>query len=241
MTLANNNEKLYIVIPAYNEEENIIAVAKEWHKVIEMVSKEGKLLIIDDGSKDNTYSILNKLKDELTQLVAVSKPNSGHGATVLYGYNYALEHEADYIFQTDSDGQTLPSEFLQFWEARKDFSAVIGCRNNRKDGISRVFVTKILKFILWCVFRINIPDANTPFRLIKSDLLKKYIAKIPENFNLSNILLTVFLVKYKENVKFIPITFMPRGGGINSINLRKIIKIGLQAIKDFHEINKTLS
>lgn len=233
-------DKLYIIIPAYNEEENIVSVANEWHRIIEKINKESRLLIIDDGSKDNTFSILNSLKDNLPQLLVVSKQNSGHGATVLYGYDYALKHEADYIFQTDSDGQTIPSEFWKFWQLRTDFSAIIGYRNQRKDGISRVFVTKILKFVLWCVFKLSIPDANTPFRLIKKDILKKYIVKIPDNFNLSNVALTVFLVKYKENIKFIPITFRQRQGGVNSINFRRIIKIGLQAIKDFQEIKKKL-
>lgn len=234
-------DNLYIVIPTYNEEENIINVAKEWHQIVEKISKESRLLIIDGESKDNTFSILNSLKEDLPQLVVVTKPKIGHGATILWGYDYALKQGADYIFQTDSDGQTLASEFWAFWELRTDFSAIIGYRNYRKDGISRIFVTKTLKFVLWCVFKLNIPDANTPFRLMKNDVLKKHIAKIPDNFNLSNVALTVFLVKYKENIKFMPITFRQRQGGVNSINLRKIIQIGLQAVKDFRDIKKKLN
>jgi hypothetical protein len=101
-------------------------------------------------------------------------------------------------------------------------------------------VTKVLKIVLWCIFKLNIPDANTPFRLVKSDILKKHISKMPDNFNLSNVALTVFLVKYERDVKFMPITFRQRQGGINSINLKKIIKIGLRAIKDFQDIKKRL-
>ncbi|MDR2148307.1 MAG: glycosyltransferase family 2 protein [Tannerella sp.] len=233
-------DKLYIVIPAYNEAENIVSVAREWHEVVKNISEDSRLVIIDDGSKDNTYSILNGFKGELPQLTAITKPNGGHGATVLYGYNYALSQGADYVFQTDSDGQTIPSEFREFWESRQMFSAVIGYRNQRKDGVSRIFVSKVLKTVLWSVFKLNIPDANTPFRLIKSDVLKKYVPKIPHDFNLSNVLLTVFLVKYEKDVKFIPITFRPRQGGINSINLRKIVKLGFQAIKDFLELRKMM-
>ena len=54
-------DKLYIVIPAYNEEENIEDVIAGWHKVIEKMSKDSRLVIIDDGSKDNTFSIMKKL------------------------------------------------------------------------------------------------------------------------------------------------------------------------------------
>jgi glycosyltransferase involved in cell wall biosynthesis len=233
-------KKLYIIIPAYNESETIRTVVEEWHEVAVQTGAESRLVVIDDGSRDSTYTLLKELAKELPQFIPISKPNSGHGATVLYGYHYALENGADYVFQTDSDGQTLPAEFRQFWEQRENYSALIGYRNNRKDGFSRVFVTKVLRFILLCVFRLNIVDANTPFRLIKAEILKKYLPLIPSGFNLSNIMLTVCLFKYNENVKFIPITFRPRQGGVNSINFKKIVKIGIQAVKDFRQIGKEL-
>lgn len=231
-------DSLYIVIPAYNEEMNIEGVAKEWHEVVEKIGGESKLVIIDDGSKDNTYKKLCELQKELPYLEPVTKPNGGHGATVLYGYKYALEHNADYIFQTDSDGQTLPSEFDQFWNLRNQHAAIIGHRNNRQDGFSRVVVTKTLKLVIKLIFGESITDANTPFRLMSNATLKKYINKIPKDYNLSNVLLTVLLVKGKENIKFIPITFRPRQGGVNSINFRRIVKIGKQAVKDFRMLKK---
>ena len=60
-------DKLYIIIPAYNEEENIEQVAKEWHEVVSTKGEESKLIIIDDGSKDQTYEKLLQLKEELPQ------------------------------------------------------------------------------------------------------------------------------------------------------------------------------
>ena len=75
----------------------------------------------------------------------ITKPNGGHGATVLYGYHYALEHGADYIFQTDSDGQTLPSEFEAFWEQRSLYDMVIGWRKGREDGASRGIYDESIK------------------------------------------------------------------------------------------------
>jgi glycosyltransferase involved in cell wall biosynthesis len=233
-------DKLFLVIPAYNEQANITLVAREWHAVVSAVNAESRLIIINDGSKDDTESVLEALKPELHQMIVVSKQNSGHGATVLFGYKYALEHGADYIFQTDSDGQTLPSEFWQFWELREHHSALIGYRNQRQDGLSRVFVTKTLRFVLWCIFRVRVTDANTPFRLMSKDILEKYLPKVPEDFNLSNVILTLCFVKYKEDVMFIPITFRPRQGGVNSINFRRIVGIGKKALKDFRMIKKML-
>lgn len=233
-------DKLYIIIPAYNEEANIELVAREWHEVVAGIGQDSRLVIINDGSKDQTYEILCALQAELPQLLPVTKENGGHGATVLYGYFYALEHGADYIFQTDSDGQTLASEFQGFWEQRNEKKVLIGYRNHREDGISRIFVTKVLKMVLFLIFGIRVTDANTPYRLMPKKLLQKYIVKVPENFNLSNVMLTVLFLRGKENVQFIPITFRPRQGGVNSINLKKITKIGIQAVKDFRTIKKNL-
>lgn len=233
-------DKLYIIIPAYNEEANIELVAREWHEVVAGIGQDSRLVMINDGSKDQTYEKLCALQAELPQLLPVTKENGGHGATVLYGYFYALEHGADYIFQTDSDGQTLASEFQGFWEQRNEKKVLIGYRNHREDGISRIFVTKVLKMVLFLIFGIRVTDANTPYRLMPKKLLQKYIVKVPENFNLSNVMLTVLFLRGKENVQFIPITFRPRQGGVNSINLKKITKIGIQAVKDFRTIKKNL-
>lgn len=233
-------DKLYIVIPAYNEMMNIEEVVKDWHPVVTNISNDSRLVVIDDGSKDETYKKLVELQSQYPQLEAVTKQNGGHGATVLYGYHYALEHGADYIFQTDSDGQTLASEFEPFWQDREKYAAIIGHRNHREDGFSRVVVTKTLKFVLWCIFGLSITDANTPYRLMSREILEKYIGQIPKDFNLSNVMLTVLLVNGKENIEFRPITFRPRQGGVNSINLKRIAKIGWQAVKDFYAIKRNL-
>lgn len=228
---------LYLIMPAYNEEANIKTVAEEWHTVTEKYGEDSKLVIINDGSKDNTYKILKELECDLPNLIVLDKPNSGHGSTLLFGYKYALEKGAQYIFQTDSDGQTRPEEFEEFWNKRGSDSAVIGYRNHRKDGISRIFVTKVLKFTLRIIFGVSVTDANTPFRLMQRNILEKYMDDIPKDFNLTNVLLTVFFIKGNEAVEFIPITFRPRQGGVNSINLKRIFKIGIQAVKDFKQIN----
>lgn len=233
-------DSLYIVMPAYNEEANIEEVVKEWHEVVAKIGPESKLVVVNDGSKDNTYGKLTELSEKYPQLVPVTKANSGHGATVLYAYNYALEHNADYIFQTDSDGQTRPSEFWPFWDDRKLYAAIIGHRNHREDGFSRIIVTKVLKLVIKLTFKVTVTDANTPFRLMPRKTLETYLPKIPKDFNLSNVMLSVLLVKNKENVKFVPITFRPRQGGKNSINLRRIFKIGIQAVKDFRQLQKTI-
>lgn len=234
--------KLYIVIPAYNEAANISTVVDEWYGVLEEegINGESRLLVIDDGSRDETFEILGRMKEKMPKLLAVTKPNSGHGATVLYGYQYALDEGADYIFQTDSDGQTRPEEFGEFWRQRTDYDMIIGHRKKRQDGWSRILVTKVLKLVIRLCFGVTVTDANTPFRLMDARVLKKQLKYIPEGFHLPNVLIAVIYEKKNKKTKYIPITFRPRQGGVNSIHLGKICRIGVKAFRDFLVINKLI-
>lgn len=233
-------DKLFIIMPAYNEEETIETVAKEWHEVVVRTGEGSRLLIINDGSKDSTYDKLEHLANELPLLLPITKINSGHGGTVLYGYKEALKLGAEYIFQTDSDGQTIPDEFWQLWDVRKNFEIQLGYRKKRQDGISRRIVTKTLKLVLFFFFGLWITDVNTPFRLMSASSLKKYVSQIPQDYNLSNVLLTVLYEKNKAVLRYAPITFRPRQGGENSINFKRICKIGYQATKDFSMLKKQI-
>ena len=235
-------DSLYIVVPAYNESENIEKLIDGWYNVIEKFGGENsRLVIIDDGSRDNTYEIARKAAETRPLLTAVTKPNGGHGATVLFGYPYALENGADYVFQTDSDGQTDPAEFEGFWKLRTSYDAVIGSRPDRQDGAARKLVEKVLLVLLRLTFGVSVPDSNAPFRLMKSSLLAKYLPKLPEDFNLPNVMLTTYFAYFKENIKFVNITFKPRQGGTNSINIKKIFKIGRKAVGDFRSLKKHIN
>lgn len=235
-----NEEKLYIIIPAYNEEDNIESVVCDWYSIIAEMSEESRLVVIDDGSKDSTYNMIKRLQKRYPRLIAVTKENGGHGATCLYGYRYAIENHADYIFQTDSDEQTISKEFWEFWKNRESYDMVIGWRKDREDGISRVIVTKTLKKVIKYCFKVDTKDANTPFRLMKINKLKECIELIPENYNLSNVLISVIYEKRNFKIKYIPITFRKRQGGKNSINLKRIFSIGKEALKDFKELNRVI-
>ncbi len=233
-------DKLYIVMPAYNEAANVRTVVSTWYPIVEKIGAECRLVIVDDGSKDDTYKILTELAAQYPQFIPLTKSNSGHGATCLYAYRYAIENQVDYVFQTDSDGQTLPEEFWLFWDEREKYDFLIGARKGRQDGWGRIMVTKVLKLVVWFVFGKVVADANTPFRLMKAEYLRSFLQKIPEDFFLANVMLSVLAVSEKLRIKWIPITFRPRQGGVNSINFRRIMKIGIKAVKDLREVKKRI-
>ena len=234
------NDTLYIVMPTYNEEANIETVINEWYPILELGGEESKLVVSDGGSKDRTLEILNSLKEKYPKLEVLPRPGTDHGTKVILLYKYAIENGADWIFQTDSDGQTLPSEFAEFWNLRKEYDIVMGNRKKRGDGYGRKIVENVLRLYLKVFFGVMVPDANAPFRLMKSDIVAKYISLMPDNFNLPNAILAACFSRYKEKVTYRVVTFQPRQGGKNYMNVKRIFRIGLDSIKNFSEINKNL-
>ena len=233
-------EKLFIVMPAYNEQDNIADTLAAWYPVIERhaANGESRLVAVNDGSKDDTFAVMQEFAKDHPLFTPLTKPNGGHGPTVIYAYNYAIEQGADWIFQTDSDGQTNPEEFEAFWEAREEYDGIFGNRTVRGDGKSRAVVEKVVCLLLRLYFGVKVPDANAPFRLMRAEKVAKYLKKLPEDYNLPNIMMTTYFVYYKERVSFREISFKPREKGTNSINIKKIFKIGRQAVKDFRMLKK---
>ena len=233
-------EKLFIVMPAYNEQDNIADTLAAWYPVIERhaANGESRLVAVNDGSKDDTFAVMQEFAKDHPLFTPLTKPNGGHGPTVIYAYNYAIEQGADWVFQTDSDGQTNPEEFEAFWEAREEYDGIFGNRTVRGDGKSRAVVEKVVCLLLRLYFGVKVPDANAPFRLMRAEKVAKYLKKLPEDYNLPNIMMTTYFVYYKERVSFREISFKPREKGTNSINIKKIFKIGWQAVKDFRMLKK---
>ena len=234
-------DTLYIVIPAYNEEDNIIKVVESWYPILGKGSEQSKLVIINDGSTDKTYQILESISHIYPNLHIINKKNGGHGSAVYAGYKYGIDNYADYIFQTDSDMQTLPSDFESFWTKRNDYSALFGYRPIRGDGADRAFVEKVVCIIVKLFFHVDVPDANAPFRLFNRITLEKYIKIIDPEYFLPNIILTAFYARCDEKILFLPISFLAREKGEQSINIKKIIKIGIKSLKDFKRYSKRLS
>jgi len=219
-------------MPAYNEEESISRVVEEWAEAIRRAGEGSRFVILNDGSKDGTLNVLNKLKEKFSFLEVIDKPNSGHGPTCLMGYKHAVEQGADYVFQTDSDGQTSIKDFWPFWEERDNYDLIIGFRAVRGDGAARWFISRFLRCVIWVIFGVFVKDANTPFRLMKTEKLKKNLALVPEKFFLANVLLATLFVKNGEKVRWRQIAFAPRTGGVPSISFKKFFRVGLKVIDD---------
>ena len=227
-------------MPAYNEEANIENTVRSWYPNLEGKDGRSRLVIADSGSTDSTHAVLVKLQEELPKLEILSETDRQHGPKVMALYRLSIERKADYVFQTDSDGQTDPSEFAAFWELREKYDGIFGNRTVRGDGKSRAMVEKVVCLLLRLYFGVRVPDANAPFRLLRTEAVARYIGKLPENYALPNIMLTAWFAHGKERICFREITFRPRQGGKNSINIRRIFGIGRQAVRDFRGFKREM-
>lgn len=143
-----------------------------------------------------------RLQKKFPRLVILSDTGKQHGPKVIALYDYSIKEGADYIFQTDSAGQTNPDEFAAFWNRRNHYDGIFGKRVFRGNGRSRAFVEHVVCFLLKMYFGVKIPDANAPFRLMKANIVKKYLYKMPSTYNLPNIMMTTYFSHYKERMTF---------------------------------------
>ena len=227
-------------MPAYNEEANIERTVRQWMPVLDGKAESSRLIVADSGSTDGTHKILTDLKEEFPQLAVLSDTGKQHGPKVIALYRKAIDDGIDYVFQTDSDGQTDPAEFAAFWDRREAYTGQFGNRTERGDGPQRAFVEKVVCLLVRLFFGVKVPDANAPFRLMKTEVLARYLPKLPEDFNIPNIMVTVYFSHYGEKITFPVISFKERQGGKNSVNIPKIVKIGWKAVRDFSSLRKDM-
>ena len=227
--------ELLIVMPVYNEEESLGKVVDEWSPVLEKT--RGHLLLINDGSKDDTIEVVKRKAQQYPWLKYIDRANKGHGPTILEGYHYAIDHHYKWVFQTDSDGQTRPAEFLPFWDQRAQHPFLFGRRGHRGDGKGREIISLVLRTLIKLIFGVWLRDANVPFRLMNTEKLMPLLKKIPPDFFLANSLLSVIIAK-KYPIKWFDITFEIRKGGIASIRWGRFVTVGIKAMKDFWNLRK---
>lgn len=217
-------------MPVYNEEEAIRFVVEEWIRQLEQVSVSYTFCVINDGSKDNTLAILQELSARYSAMYIVDKENSGHGQTCIFGYKLALENAADWILQIDSDGQCNPVYLPVFLQEAQRSKAVFGKRVRRDDGWQRFIVSRFVSLVTFTATCSWVADANVPYRLIHADLMRTIVEKIPSDFHLANILLSV-LVEQQQKINWVPIHFRQRMGGVPSAKAMSFVKHGIKLFK----------
>ncbi len=154
--------KIWMIIPAYNEEKIIGTVLKE------LFNMGLNLIVIDDGSRDNTYQIAQDLiKDHPGRGYLYKHPiNRGLGATLKTGIEAALENNADVMVTFDADGQHNPEDILPVClpiiEGRAD--VVIGKRDFNEMPQQKKRANEIMNLITWIFYGVHVKDSQSGLR-----------------------------------------------------------------------------
>lgn len=170
--------KVWVVIPAYNEGKTFdydsVGLEKSLDELLRKLKGKGLFtLVIDDGSKDNTFEIVKKSAD----IVLKNEENLGKGRALKNAINYLLENDIfDYIITMDADRQHCLSDIEGFLkEAEKGEYFVVGNRMGNPVGMPkiRIITNRIMSWIISEIVGQKIPDTQCGFRLIKKDVLEK--------------------------------------------------------------------
>lgn len=223
---------LLVVMPIFNEEASLEKVVAEWFLKLDQCVGEFTLLAIDDGSTDGTLGILKSLRTKLgPRLEWITRENRGHGQSCMQGYRIALDRKIPFILQIDSDGQSAPEHFGEFWAMRNDFHIIYGKRS-RQDGVRRVIASSVLRYLLRFLANVDCVDANVPYRLMDSHACAEGIRQVPDDLLLANIGLAIILRK-SPSIRHgaLPISFPPRYGGEASVPFIKFAAKGFELFK----------
>ncbi|MCK5392943.1 MAG: glycosyltransferase family 2 protein [Candidatus Omnitrophica bacterium] len=162
---------IWVIIPAYNESRSLEIVLKG------LKDRNLSILVVDDGSKDNTYKLAKKWAD----VVIKSKRNFGKGVSIKKGISYLKENKLfDCIITMDADGQHSLLDLDKFIkEAEAGVSVLVGNRMDNHSGmpLTRVVANNLMSWIISAITRQKIPDTQCGFRLIKKEVLEKITIK----------------------------------------------------------------
>jgi glycosyltransferase involved in cell wall biosynthesis len=227
-----SEQKILVIIPAYNEEKNIAHVIKSL--------KNQKLnldcIVINDGSKDNTQ----QAAEETGLATVIDLPsNLGIGGAVQTGFKYALYNNYSYAIQFDGDGQHLASEIPKLLAPLKnnEYDACIGSRFKEKtlgfqSTFMRRFGIKIFEVLSNILIQKKITDSTSGFRAYNKECIAFLAANYPTDYPEPETV--ILLGKNNFNVTEVSVEMAERQGGESSISGLKsayyMIKVSLSML-----------
>lgn len=205
-------KELLVIIPAYNEELNIIKVIEEIKRDV----PEADILVVNDCSTDNTLKIL--IEEDINH---VTTPYNLHYAGAIQtGFKYAAKKGYEYVAQFDGDGQHIASELSKMYKiARQDKAdIVIGSRfiqrTNYKHSLFRRIGTSLFQNIIKLVCEKKITDPTSGLQVLKKNVYERYskISNYPE-YPDANLIIEMCFLGY--SIEEIPVEMREREFGVS--------------------------
>ena len=198
--------ELTIIVPVYNEEENIARTTEALGSYLKKATVSSSVLFVDDGSKDNSLQLLKDACAKHPDFNVISfVSNRGLSAAIKAGFDHAHSEWVGYI---DADLQTDPEDFNKLLEYRHEYELVTGVRADRKDSFVKNMSSTIANSIRRAFTRDGMDDTGCPLKIIKGSSAKK----IPMFKGLHRFLPAMILLQEGRIIQ-IPVKHFPRVAG----------------------------
>ena len=161
---------LSLVLPAFNEEDNIGQVTREALTALPRFTDEFQIIVVDDGSRDRTAEIVTALarQDQRVRLVRHDR-NRGYGAALVSGFNAT---SGDYVMFMDADRQFDINDLRLLVPFASDYDIVAGFRMERNDPLHRRVFAETFNVAVRVLFGVHMRDIDCAFKLFRGDLLR---------------------------------------------------------------------
>ncbi|MDO1501115.1 glycosyltransferase family 2 protein [Winogradskyella maritima] len=197
---------LSIIVPVYNEEDNLERVEKELSDYLKIASVPTSILFVNDGSKDNSQEMIEAICARQPDFHFISfEANKGLSAAIKAGFDHTESRLVGYI---DSDLQTAPEDFNLLLEHSEDYHLVTGVRANRKDSFVKNMSSTIANGIRRAFTKDGMDDTGCPLKIIHTD----YAKRIPMFKGLHRFLPAMILLQ-EGKIKQVPVQHFPRVAG----------------------------
>src|SRR3989338_3472357 len=218
--------KTYVMIPTYNEKENISLLIK---KISELKIKNLHIVVADDNSPDRTWQIVENISKRNKNVhLLLRKKDKGRGSAGRDGFIYCLKHNAGIVIEMDADMSHDPKYIPLMIEELKNADLVLGSRRvkgSKEIGRSliRKIVTHFANMYIRLMLGLKVKDCNSGFRCFKRKVFEKINLDKLESKGPSivqEVLFKAHLNKFR--IKEIPITFINRTKGKSKLGLKQL-------------------
>lgn len=223
-----------LVLPAYNEADNIEPMVAEATPALEAVADEYEIIVVNDGSADDTSAVTRRVMETHPHVRLVEHPvNQGFGAAVFSGFTSA---EKEWIFYTDADRQFVLGELERFIPHMDKADLIAGYRAPRRDPFMRVLYGKGWSMLCTLIFGYTVRDVDCGFKLFRRDIIEKLAPTIQSRGATFSIEWLVRAKRAGYRFAELPVTHRPRvagsqtGANINVIlrAFRELVRVRLQ-------------
>lgn len=213
------SKRLSVLLPAYNEAKSLEKTIIEFSKILDRITEFYELIIIDDGSTDNTMEIVSYLSSLNNKVKGVHyKINKGMGYAIKKGFAVA---QYEWLLYVDADNQIRLNSLKDILPMLEQTDIAIGYRVNRADTFIRIQMSYFYNKFISLFINFKIKDLNCGFKLFHKDVLKT-ISLTSNQFFFS----TELLIKAHNNsvkIKEFPIKHFARLHGKSAVSLRTIM------------------